>query len=481
MDQAGINRRTLGALALGGTAVGLAGCDGGHETDLKPKSRQFPKDFVWGVATAAFQTEGSQAVDGRGPSVWDLFEKAPGHVKDKSDATLATDSYRRFQDDVDLIAGAGLSAYRFSISWSRVMASGEGAVNAAGLDHYSKLVDALLAKGITPYATLFHWDLPQGLQEKGGWANRETALRFADYAQAVVEKLGDRLKNYIALNEAAVHAVFGHVLGEHAPGLKDINLLGKVVHHMNLGQGLAMQALRAGASGLQVGTTMALQPCRPAGGSWAVWNRLASDGLDALWNRAWLDPLFKGTYPKDMDDLLKGVVLDGDMETVRQPVDFLGVNYYAPAYVRLDLSSPSKIAPANPPKGAELDAFGRHIDPSGLFETLDRARREYGAPRMMVTENGCSDPFGSGPAILDDQFRITYLRRHLEAVLAAREAGCDVRGYFEWTLIDNFEWDLGYTSKFGLVAMDRATGVRTPKASYQWFKALAGSGLLPAP
>jgi beta-glucosidase len=479
MDQPGISRRALGALALGGAALGLSGCEGGHETDLKPRSRQFPKDFVWGVATAAFQTEGSQTADGRGPSVWDLFEKVPGHVKDGSDATIATDSYRRFQDDVDLIAGAGLSAYRFSISWSRVLPSGEGAINGAGLDHYSRLVDALLAKGITPYATLFHWDLPQGLQAKGGWANRDTASRFADYAHAVVDKLGDRLKHYITLNEAAVHAVFGHVLGEHAPGLKDITLLGKVVHHMNLGQGLAMQALRAGASDLTVGTTMALQPCRPAGGSWAVWNRLASDGLDALWNRAWLDPLFKGTYPKDMDDLLKGVVQDGDLETVRQPVDFLGVNYYAPAYVRLDLSSPSKIAPASPPRGAELDAFGRHIDPSGLFETLDRVRKEYGAPKMMVTENGCSDPFGKGPAIPNDQFRITYLRRHLEAVLAAREAGCDVGGYFEWTLIDNFEWDLGYTSKFGLVAMDRTSGVRTPKASYGWFKALAESGVLP--
>jgi beta-glucosidase len=482
MERSGVSRRTLGALALGGAAMGLAGCEGGHDTDLKPKSRQFPKDFVWGVATAAFQTEGSQEADGRGPSVWDLFEKVPGHVKDKSNATVATDSYRRFQDDVDLIAGAGLDAYRFSISWSRVLPTGQGAVNVAGLDHYSRLVDALLAKGVTPYATLFHWDLPQGLQgplgkEGGGWANRDTALRFADYAHAVVDKLGDRLKHYIILNEAAVHAVFGHVLGEHAPGLKDINLLGKVVHHMNLGQGLAMQALRTAQSDLQVGTTMALQPCRPAGG--LFWNRLASDGLDALWNKAWLDPLFKGTYPKDMDDLLKGVVQDGDLKTVRQPVDFLGVNYYAPAYVRLDLNSPSKIAPANPPKGAELDAFGRHIDPSGLFEMLDRVRREYGAPRMMVTENGCSDPFGGGPAILDDEFRISYLRRHLEAVLAAREAGCDVGGYFEWTLIDNFEWDLGYTSKFGLVAMDRTTGVRTPKASYQWFKALAESGLLP--
>jgi len=485
MERSGVSRRTLGALALGGAlggvGMGLSGCEGPGETDLTPRSRQFPKDFIWGVASAAFQTEGAQDADGRGPSVWDVFEKVPGHVKDGSDASVATDSYRRFQDDVDLIAGAGLDAYRFSISWSRILPNGEGAVNPAGLDHYSRLVDALLAKGIAPYATLFHWDLPQALQEKGGWANRDTALRLADYAHAVVDRLGDRLKNYIILNEAAVHAVVGHVLGEQAPGLKDVNLLGKVVHHMNLGQGLAIQALRAGRGDLNIGTTLALQPCRPAGGPWAVWNRLASDGLDALWNKAWLDPLLKGTYPKAMDDFLKGgVVQDGDLKTIRQPVDFLGVNYYAPVYVRLDLAAPGKIAMAAPPKGAELDAFGRHIDPSGLYEMLDRVRREYGAPKTLVTENGCSDPFGTGPAILNDQFRITYLRRHLEAVLAAREAGCDVRGYFEWTLIDNFEWDLGYTSKFGLVAMDRTTGARTPKASYQWFKALAASGALPS-
>ena len=483
MERSGVSRRGLGALALGGAlggaAVGLSACEGPGETDLKPRSRQFPKDFIWGVASAAFQTEGAQHVDGRGPSVWDVFEKIPGHVKDGSDATVATDSYRRFQDDVDLIAEAGLDAYRFSISWSRILPTGEGAVNAAGLDHYSRLVDALLAKGVAPYATLFHWDLPQALQVKGGWASRDTAARLADYAHAVGDRLGDRLKNYIILNEAAVHAVVGHVLGEQAPGLKDVNQLGKVVHHMNLGQGLAIQALRAARRDLNIGTTLALQPCRPAGGPWAVWNRLASDGLDALWNEAWLDPLLKGAYPKAMDDFLKGgVVQDGDLATIRQPVDFVGVNYYAPVYVRLDLTAPGKIAMAAPPKGAELDAFGRHIDPSGLYEMLDRVRREYGGPKILVTENGCSDPFGTGPAILDDRFRITYLRRHLEAVLAAREAGCDVRGYFEWTLIDNFEWDLGYTSKFGLVAMDRTTGARTPKASYAWFKALAANGAL---
>jgi len=480
VDYQGISRRGLGGMALGGAAVGLSGCERRPDTELDPKSRQFPQDFIWGVASAAFQTEGAQAIDGRGPSVWDLFEKKPGIVADGSDATVATDSYRRYADDVDLIAGAGLDAYRFSISWSRVLPTGEGTINPAGLDHYSKMVDAMLAKGITPYATLFHWDLPQALQDKGGWKNRDTALRFADYAHAVVDRLGDRLKHYIALNEAAVHAVFGHVLGEHAPGLKDMDLLGPTVHHMNLAQGLAMQALRAGRGDLSVGTTMALQPCRPAGGQLAFWNRLASDGLDALWNGAWLDPLFRGTYPKELQDLLKpGVVREGDMAAIRQKVDFLGVNYYAPAYVRLDLSSPSKIAPANPPKGAELDAFGRHIDPSGLFQVLETVRRDYGNPPVLITENGCSDPFSKGPAVIDDTFRINYLRRHLEAVLAAREAGSPIGGYFCWTLLDNFEWDLGYTSKFGLVAHDRATGVRTPKASYGWFKALAASGALP--
>lgn len=467
-------------MALGGAGLGLSGCEASPDTELHPRSRQFPKDFVWGVASAAFQTEGAQTADGRGPSVWDVFEKKPGVVVDGTDATVATDSYRRYADDIDLIAGAGLGAYRFSISWSRVLPSGGGAINPAGLDHYSRMVDAMLAKGVTPYATLFHWDLPQALQDQGGWKNRDTALRFADYAHAVVDRLGDRLKRYIALNEAAVHAVFGHLLGEHAPGLKDSALLGPIVHHMNLAQGLAIQALRAGHKDLSVGTTMALQPCRPAGGGLAFWNRLASDGLDALWNRAWLDPLFNGTYPKPLLDMLQtGTVKDGDMAAIRQKVDFLGVNYYAPAYVRLDLSSPSKIAPATPPKGAELDAFGRHIDPSGLFEVLELVRREYGNPPVLITENGCSDPFSKGPAVIQDTFRINYLRRHLEAVLAAREAGSPIGGYFCWTLLDNFEWSLGYTSKFGLVAHDRATGVRTPKASYAWFKALAASGALP--
>jgi beta-glucosidase len=266
----------------------------------------------------------------------------------------------------------------------------------------------------------------------------------------------------------------------HAPGLKDPALLGPVIHHMNLGQGLAIQALRASQSDLSIGTTFALQPVRASGGDLAVWNRPAAEGLDALSNRAWLDPALKGTYPKLVSDQIGKALMDGDMATIHQPIDFAGVNYYAPAYVKLDLSSPSKIALAKPPTGSELDAFGRHIDPSGLAEVLGWLRKDYGNPQVMITENGCSDPFSSKPAIIKDTFRITYIRRHLEAALTAKAAGSALDGYFVWTLLDNFEWALGYTSKFGLVAHDRATGVRTLKDSYGWVASLAKSGTLPS-
>jgi beta-glucosidase len=479
MSELQINRRALGGLALGGAALSLGACAPAVQTDPQPKSRQFPKDFVWGVATAAFQIEGSQQADGRGKSIWDTFERQPGKIVDGSDASIATDSYRRYGEDIDLIKAAGLGAYRFSMSWPRIFPTGEGPLNTAGLDYYERLVDGLLAKDIVPYATLFHWDLPQALQDKGGWANRDTALRLADYAAAVGQKLGDRLKRYIVLNEAAAHSLLGHLLGIHAPGLKDPKLLGPVVHHMNLGQGLAIQALRAGHSDLSIGTTFALQPVRPSGGDLAFWNRPAADGLDALANRAWLEPALKGTYPKLVSDQIGKALKDGDLTTIHQPVDFVGVNYYAPTYVRLDLTSPSKIALAKPPKGVELDAFGRHIDPSGLVEVLDWLRNDYDNPPVMITESGCSDPFSTKPAIIKDTFRITYLRRHLEAALVAKEAGSPLNGYFVWTLLDNFEWNFGYTSKFGLVAHDRATGQRTLKESYGWFANLAKTGTLP--
>jgi beta-glucosidase len=450
-----------------------------------PQSRQFPDDFIWGAASSSFQVEGSLEADGRGPSIWDVFPREKIH--DGSDASIATDSYRRFGEDVALIADAGLKAYRFSIAWPRIVPDGVSAqplipagwtgVNRAGIDYYSRLIDALLERGVTPYATLFHWDLPQGLHERGGWAARETAERFRDYAAVVSEFLGDRLKHFVILNEAAVHAVLGHVLGIHAPGLTGADRLGAVIHHQNLAQGLAIQELRAGRSDLSIGTTMALMPSRAARGVTPL-NNLAANGFDELWNGAFLDPLFKGSYPKTARDMMKDVLREGDLAITRQRIDFLGVNYYSPAYMRFDASSPSFVAPADPPRGVELDAFGRHVDPSGLFETLERVRTQYGNPRILITENGCSDAFGDGPAVIEDQFRIDYLRRHIEAVKAAMEAGADIGGYFHWTLLDNWEWAEGYRSKFGLIAHDRASGVRTKKASYHWFSALARNGAL---
>ena len=482
MEQnSGFSRRALGPL-IGGAAVAasVSACSPAHRRTALPHSRQFPKGFQWGVATSAFQIEGALDTDGRGPSIWDGFSRHRANIVDGSDASLATNSYRRYADDVALIEGAGLSAYRFSISWSRVLPDGSSAVNQKGLDYYRKLVDALLAKNIVPYATLFHWDLPQALFEKGGWASRDTAKRLADYAALVADNLGDRLKNIIVLNEAAVHTVVGHILGVHAPGLKDANLLGPVTHHQNLGQGLAIKALRASRPGLNIGTTLALMPSRPVGGPLCFWNRLPADAFDAVWNGAYLDPLLKGSYPWAAQSFVGPHVKDGDMAITRQPVDFLGVNYYSPAYIKLDRSNPSYIGRGDPPDGVERDAFNREIDPSGLGEVLRRLRKHYGNPKVLITENGASDPLSPiAPAIANDRFRITYLRRHLEVVKAAMEHGSPIGGYFVWTLVDNWEWEFGYTAKFGICAMDRNTGKRTPKASYTWLKGLASTMILP--
>jgi beta-glucosidase len=478
MEQSeGITRRDIAPLAAGLAVAATAACSPRATMNQQPSSRQFPPGFLWGAATSAFQIEGSPDADGRGPSIWDVFARNASHIVDHSDATIATDSYRRYADDVALLAG--LSAYRFSISWSRVMPTGAGAVNQKGLDYYSRLVDALLARNIAPYATLFHWDLPQALYDKGGWASRDTAYRLADYASVVAQHLGDRLKNFIVLNEAAVHTIVGHVLGLQAPGLKDAALIGPVTHHQNLGQGLAIQALRAARPDIGIGTTMALAPSRPEGPWWNLRNLVAARGFDAIWNGAYLDPLLKGSYPWMARSFIESAVKDGDMAITRQAIDFLGVNYYAPTYIKYDASNPSHIGLGAPPKGVQRDAFDREIDPSGLGEMLSRVREDYGNPKVLITENGCSDPLSmTAPAILDDAFRIAYLRRHLEVVKLAMEQGSPIGGYFVWTLVDNWEWEQGFTAKFGMCAMDRKTGVRATKKSYEWFKALAKTGQL---
>lgn len=475
----GPTRRELG-LGLGGLALaGLSGCSPEPILKPMPKSGQFPGNFRWGTATAAFQIEGGMDADGRSPSIWDTFSRDGQHIADQSTAAIACDSYRRYQEGIDLLAGAGLNSYRFSISWSRVQPDGAGPVNPRGMDYYKRLIDGLLDKGITPFATLFHWDLPQALFDKGGWQSRETSYRLADYAALVAGHLGDRLGHYMILNEAAVHMVFGHVVGTEAPGLSNGDLIAPVTHHLNLAQGLALQALRAKNPQFKMGSAMALMPIRPANRLWAPWNIPVASRFDDMWNGAFLDPLLKGRYPASVESDMAKVVAQGDLAITKQPVDFVGVNYYSPATVQFELLSNSHIGQGAAPKGAEIDAFGRQIDPNALVEILARLRTDYGNPPILISENGCSDPFSAtAPAILDDQFRIGYLRDHLRAVRVAMEAGSKVEGYFHWTLVDNWEWTLGYTSKFGLVAQDRQTGVRTPKASYTWFKALAAGGAL---
>jgi beta-glucosidase len=455
--------------------------DRGTEEDIvmkPPASRQFPPDFAWGTATASHQIEGALDADGRGKTIWDTFADDPAHIVDQSRPDVACQSYTRYGEDAALIADAHMKHYRFSIAWSRIQPNGSGPANEKGVDYYARLADALLERGVTPWATCFHWDLPQALEDKGGWRNRDTCARFAEYNAIVGDRLGDRVKHFIALNEASVFTYLGHSTGIHAPGLKDRDAIGPVIHHLNLGQGLALNALRERVKGAVLGTTLAVQPVRPH--DRLPENQPAATLFDAMWNRAFLDPPLLGSYPEALAPILGDVVKDGDLAIARQKVDFVGVNYYSPLYVRAHPKEAAGVRMGGPPEGVPLDAFGREIDPSGLYEMLVRIKNEYGDPLLYITENGCSDPFSPDPAIIDDRFRIDFLREHLAAVLSAREAGARVAGYFHWSLVDNWEWALGFTSKFGLVAMNRETGERTKKASYAWYARLAQTGQLDA-
>ena len=463
-------------LSLGAAAI-VAGCESKRPA---PEARQFPSTFRWGSGSSAFQVEGALDVDGRGESIWDTFAKQNGRIKDASIPSVSCNSYYRYKEDVALISAANLNSYKFSISWPRLFPTGSGSLNERGMDYYDRLIDALHQRSITPYATLFHWDLPQRLYELGGWTSRDTGERFAEYAAAVVRRLGDRLKNFIPINEANVHMLLGHVAGNHAPGLHDGKLIGPVTHHLNLAQGQAIQAMRAQRNDLTIGVALALSPDRPEGGSLHLLNDFAAQAFDEVWSGAFLDPLLKGKYPLMTHQMLADVVKTGDMSTIHQGCDFIGVNYYSPAYIKADFSGPSFIGPGRTPSGVPQDASGREIDPTGLQEVLKRLTKDYGNPRLIVTENGCSDPLGDHAAIINDDFRIHYLSTHLRAVTQAMDSGSRVEGYFVWSLLDNWEWDLGFTSKYGLVAQNISTGERIPKKSYAWFADIAKTGVLPA-
>jgi beta-glucosidase len=435
----------------------------------------FPPGFAWGVATSSYQIEGAVAEDGRGDSVWDVFCRQPGAVRDGETGEVADDHYHRWPADVDLMADLGVTSYRFSIAWPRVQPAGKGPANLAGLDFYDQLVDALLARGITPVPTLFHWDLPQPLEDSGGWLARDTAYRFAEYAGLAAGRLADRIPLWITLNEPFVVTVNGYALGNHAPGRKLLLDALPTAHHQLLGHGLATAALRS-AGARQVATTNNYSPAWPATGSEA--DVAATEAYDALHNRLFTDPLLLGAYP-DLTAFGLGSegpdgVRDGDLAIISAGIDALGINYYSPARLSAPAGSPLPFRREKIP-GYPLTAFGWPVVPAGLGELLTLLRDRYGAalPPVYITENGCSaDDVVAADGTVDDQPRISYLDGHIRAMRDAMTAGADVRGYFVWSLLDNFEWAEGYHQRFGLVHVDFATQVRTPKASFGWYRDL---------
>jgi beta-glucosidase len=420
--------------------------------------------FQWGVATAAFQIEGATAEDGRGVSIWDTFCREPGRIRDGHNADVACDHYHRWPGDLDLIAGLGARAYRFSIAWPRVRPDGGGAVNAAGLDFYDRLVDGLAERGVSAVPTLYHWDLPQPLEDAGGWMNRDTAARFAEYAAIVADRLADRVEMWITLNEPMVVMAYGYAFGVHAPGRALMLGALPTAHHQLLGHGLAVAALRA-AGARKIAIANNHTPGRALSG--APGDVAATEAFDNLLTWQFIDPILGGGYP-DLGVELPHV-RDGDLETIGAPIDVLGVNYYNPVGVAAPADGDPLPFRMTELSGVPVTGMGWPVVPDALRGLLLALRERYGdrLPPIQITESGCSYD-----EALDDRHRIDYLSDHVGAVRAAMDDGVDVRGYYVWSLLDNFEWAEGYHPRFGLVHVDYETQRRTPRASYAWYREL---------
>ncbi|MGN9893792.1 GH1 family beta-glucosidase [Micromonospora sp. L31] len=439
-----------------------------------------PPAFRWGVATSSYQIEGAVAEDGRTPSIWDTFCHVPGAVANGDHGDVACDHYHRMPQDVALIADLGLDTYRFSVAWPRVQPGGRGPANPAGLAFYDRLVDELLGRGIDPWVTLYHWDLPQELEDAGGWPNRDTAHRFADYAELVFGALGDRVKTWTTLNEPWCSAMLGYAYGLHAPGRRDLGAGIAAAHHLLLGHGLATQRLRAAGSPIELGITLNMATADPATDSPA--DRDAARAADGLGNRIYLDPLFHGRYPEDVvaDLAAEGVripVEDGDLAVISSPIDVLGVNYYfGQAHSGVDEQGREREDDGRPVRRVvrrdlPRTAMDWEIVPESFTELLVRLHRDYPGVPMVITENGAAfDDKPDADGFVADDDRVAYLTEHLRAVARARQAGADVRGYFAWSLLDNFEWAYGYDKRFGIVRVDYDTQRRTPKRSAHWYR-----------
>jgi len=429
----------------------------------------FPPGFVWGAATAAYQTEGAATEDGRGESIWDRFTAQPGRIANGDTGRIACDSYHRYPEDVRLVRELGLDAYRFSIAWPRVLPDGHGRVNPAGLDFYDRLVDELLAAGIEPFATLYHWDLPQALEDRGGWPARETVDAFAEYVEVVVARLGDRVSHWITQNEPWVVAWLGYGRGEHAPGRHSERDALAAAHHVLVSHGRAVEVLRRERPDAQVGITIDVIPIHPLTTSEA--DVAAAVEEDGFRNRWILDPVLRGSYPEDTRRRFERIlppVLDGDMETISARIDFLGVNYYRRHVVQAGSNGTGPVVVEVP--GGEHTAVGWEVYPDGLYELLARLHAEYAPPPLYVTENGAAFGDSRRNGTVEDPQRTSYIHRHLDAVARAIEDGVPVEGYFVWSLLDNFEWARGYGPRFGLVYVDYGTLERVPKQSYHWYR-----------
>jgi beta-glucosidase len=451
-------------------------------------NRSFPADFRFGASTAAYQIEGAWNVDGKGESIWDHYTHSPGRIAGGDTGDVACDHYSKFEADLDLAAAAGLTVYRFSIAWTRIIPDGDGAVNAAGVAFYRRLAGACHARGITPWACLYHWDYPQALQDRGGWTARDSIDWFVRYAQVCARELGDVIKHWAMFNEPSIFTAMGFALGIHAPGVADFAAYGAAVHHVNLATAGSLRAMRSILPDALVGTVLSLNHMVPYRTSNAD-DLAAAEFADAMMNRSFADPLFLGTYPAALDRLIGPHVQPGDMESLKTPVDWLGINHYSRMHIdsrRTDTPGSADGAAAGgglgwrmPPDGAPVTAMGWEIYPQGLYDIVARVHADYGPVPIYITENGGAFPDLIGAdGRVDDEDRIALLHGYLNALSRAVADGMPVQGYFVWSLLDNFEWTHGYSKRFGIIHVDYATQARTPKASYYWYAALAKTGVL---
>ena len=437
------------------------------------RERRFPTDFRWGAATASYQIEGAIEADGRGESIWDRFSHTPGHILGGDTGDVACDHYQRYRDDAAVVAELGLDAYRFSIAWPRVVPAGRGPVNEAGLDFYDRLVDALLEHGVEPFATLYHWDLPQALEDAGGWPARSTALAFAEYAAVVARRLGDRVASIATMNEPQCAAEMGYGTGEHAPGRTEPEAVAAAAHHLLLGHGLAVQAIRAHAPATPVGLVLNYEALSPATSH--PLDLEATELAHERFNRWYLDPVTDRGYPPGALQARgwdRAEVLDGDMAIIAAPLDFMGVNYYTARAIRSPL-----LEAIDQDGPGEVTGMGWNVRPGGLREVLGFVKSRTAETPLYVTENGAAYPLDRADATRDPQ-RVSYIRRHLAAVLDAIDDGVPVKGYFVWSLLDNFEWAFGYAHRFGVVHVDFETQERRIRDSGRFMAEMARTGVL---